>query len=503
MKYRRPKVSVFFLMPLLAMVGAITASRHTTFRPPSNKSNPTKTSNEPNPIKPQKPPPVAPEAVGPIDRHVLAGGGGTSSGGSIIIDGSVGEASASRTMSGGSMALTGGFWNTLDTAPTSTVQFSLSNYIVQEDCTTVTMTVNRMGTTSGPASVDYNTSDATATERKDYITALGKLQFAPGETSKTFVVLINEDSFVEGAETFNVNLSNPSGAGLGAPVISAVTINDDAAEPVTNVIDDPRNFVCQHYHDFLNRQPDQSGWDFWTNQITSCGNNQECIEALRVNVSASFFLSIEFQGTGYLVERIYKASYGDAIGSSFIGGTHQLAVPIVRFNEFLLDTQQIGQGVIVGQDNWEQVIENNKRSFTAEFAQRARFTTALPNSLTPAQFVNQLFTNAGVTPTDADRNAAIGEFGGGPNTSDAAARARALRRVAENSILIQQEFNRAFVLMQYFGYLRRNPNDPQDTDHAGFEFWLNKLNQFNGNFIDAEMVKAFITSFEYRQRFGS
>ena len=83
-----------------------------------------------------------------------------------------------------------------------------------------------------------------------------------------------------------------------------------------------------------------------------------------------------------------------------------------------------------------------------------------------------------------------------------AARGRALRRVAENSLLNQQEFNRAFVLMQFFGYLRRNPNDPQDTDYTGYDFWLAKLNQFNGNFVNAEMVKAFITSTEYRSRFG-
>ena len=83
------------------------------------------------------------------------------------------------------------------------------------------------------------------------------------------------------------------------------------------------------------------------------------------------------------------------------------------------------------------------------------------------------------------------------------ARGRALRHVAENSTLAQTEFSRAFVLMQYFGYLRRNPGDPQDTDYTGFDFWLTKLNQFGGNFQNAEMVKAFITSAEYRQRFGS
>jgi hypothetical protein len=74
--------------------------------------------------------------------------------------------------------------------------------------------------------------------------------------------------------------------------------------------------------------------------------------------------------------------------------------------------------------------------------------------------------------------------------------------VAEDSDLNTAEFNRAFVLMQYLGYLRRNPNDPQDTDYTGYDFWLTKLNQFNGNFVNAEMVKAFITSGEYRNRFG-
>jgi len=84
-----------------------------------------------------------------------------------------------------------------------------------------------------------------------------------------------------------------------------------------------------------------------------------------------------------------------------------------------------------------------------------------------------------------------------------AARTRALRDVAENSLLNQQEFNRAFVLMQFIGYLRRNPNDSPDSDYTGYDFWLTKLNALNGNFVNAEMVKAFIGSQEYRQRFGS
>jgi hypothetical protein len=368
---------------------------------------------------------------------------------------------------------------------------------VLEDCTFITITVNRTGDTSGAAGVDYQTSNGAATERGDYITALGRLQFAANETSKTFVVLINEDSLVEGNETLNVNLSNPSGATLGAPSISTVTIIDDVVEPSTNVIDDPGNFVCQHYHDFLNRQPDASGLAFWTNEITSCGSNQECIEVKRINVSAAFFLSIEFQGTGYLVERIYKASFGDATGTSTFPTPHQLPVPIVRLNEFLLDAQQIGQGVIVGQGNWEQILENNKQAFTAEFVQRSRFTTSFPANLTAAQFVDMLNTNAGNPLSQSERDVLVSQLANGVKT-----RAQVLRDIAEDSDLNNAEFNRAFVLMQFFGYLRRNPNDPQDTDHTGYDFWLTKLNQFNGNFVQAEMVKAFLSSTEYRRRFG-
>jgi hypothetical protein len=56
--------------------------------------------------------------------------------------------------------------------------------------------------------------------------------------------------------------------------------------------------------------------------------------------------------------------------------------------------------------------------------------------------------------------------------------------------------------MQYFGYLRRNPDDAPNSDFSGFDFWLTKLNQFNGDYRGAELVKAFITSSEYRVRFG-
>jgi len=260
--------------------------------------------------------------------------------------------------------------------------------------------------------------------------------------------------------------------------------------------------VKQQYLDFLNRQADAAGLAFWSNDINSCGSDQSCIDSRRVDVSAAFYLSIEFQQTGFLVERMYKTAFGDATGTSTLNGSHQLSVPIVRFSQFVPDTQTIGQGVQVGIGDWQTQLEMNKANFAAAFVQRTSFAQAYPTNMTPATFVDVLFRNAGVSPSATDRNAAIAEFGNAADTSNLAARGRALRDVAENSTLSTNENNRAFVLMQYFGYLRRNPNDPPDGDYTGFEFWLTKLNQFGGNFQNAEMVKAFITSTEYRQRFG-
>ncbi len=397
------------------------------------------------------------------------------------------------------------------------ISLSASGYDVSESAGFVTITVIRGGDTTTAVSVNYNTSadnglpcstaNGVATPKCDFTTALGTLNFAAGETSKTITILISQDSFVEGPETFSLTLSNPTGGtGLIGPATASITIADDATEPPTNAIDEVRNFVRQHYHDFLNREPDQSGWDFWTNQITSCGSDVQCNEVRRIDVSASFFLSIEFQQTGYLVERFYKVGYGDGTGISTFGVPHQIQVPMVRANEFLTDTQRIGRGVIVLAPGWEQALENNKQAYALEFVQTARFTAAgaFPTTMTPAQFVDKLNQNAGNVLSPSERTTAINLFGGAANSSNVTARAQAVRQVAEDLDLYNAEFNRAFVLAEYFGYLRRNPNDaPESTlDYTGFDFWLTKLNQFNGNYINAEMVKAFLSSIEYRQRFA-
>ena len=461
--------------------------------------------------------PVLSQSGGGLDlrQNVIAGGGGSSGGGSLHIAGTAGQGAAGTPMSGGTFTQVGGFWPAIQslTAFSSSVQFNAATYFVNEGSSRVDITVTRGGDTSGAATVSFATSDAAgaqncnvrngiASSRCDYEARFATIRFAPGDTSKTVSVFMIDDSYQEGPETFNVILSNSVGASLGTPGIATVTIIDNDQTDGANPIDTAPFYVRQHYLDFLNREPDQSGLGFWIGNLTSCGSAQHCLDVKRVNVSAAFYLSIEFQQTGCLVEGIYKAAHGDALGISTLNGTHQIAVPVVRLNEFLADTQQIGEGVVVLQPGWETVLDNNKRAFTAEFVQRSRFVNQFSVAMTPAQFVDALFRNAGVTPSAAERSAAINEFAGAATSADLGARGRALRDVAENATLQQQECNRAFVLMEYFGYLRRNPNDPQDSDYTGYEFWLNKLNQFNGNFVDAEMVKAFITSIEYRQRFA-
>jgi CSLREA domain-containing protein len=382
----------------------------------------------------------------------------------------------------------------------STIQFTASALTVNEGAGAINVTVTRTGDLSADGlSVDYETSDGSASGRSDYTDAFGTLHFGQGESSKTFSVFITDDAFIEGEETFTIKLSNPRGdAAIGARATTTVTISDnDNAN--SNPIDDAQFFVRQHYHDFLNREPDAEGFAFWTNEITSCGTDAQCREVKRVNVSAAFFLSIEFQETGYFVYRTYKSAYGNSIGTSTFPNTHTLSVPVIRFQEFLRGTQKVGQAIVVGVGDWQTQLENNKRAFTLEFVQEQRFKNAFPPSMTPAQFVDQLRANTGSALSQSERDQLVSELSA-DNTD--AGRAGVLRKVAEDSDLVRNETNSAFVLMQFFGYLRRNPNDTPDADYTGYDFWLKKLDQFGGNFIRAEMVRGFISSTEYRHRFG-
>ncbi|MGB8508364.1 MAG: DUF4214 domain-containing protein, partial [Pyrinomonadaceae bacterium] len=261
------------------------------------------------------------------------------------------------------------------------------------------------------------------------------------------------------------------------------------ANPNPHASDSTAFFVAQHYADFLNREPDAAGLSFWTNQVESCGADQACREVRRINVSAAFYVSIEFQQTGFLVYRANKASFGNLPG---------MPVP-VTVQGLVPDTQRVSRNVIVGTGAWEAQLETNKTAFFQGWVQRPAFVAQYPATLAPAVFVDTLIANAGLQPGEIDRNALVAGLSAGTLT-----RAQVVRNVSENPAFSAREFNRAFVLMQYFGYMRRNPNDApeQGLNFDGYDFWLRKLNEFNGNFVNAEMVKAFITSGEYRGRFG-
>lgn len=385
------------------------------------------------------------------------------------------------------------------TPATSSVQLGATVFPVSEGANIATVVLTRTGDTSSVASVAYLTSagselddcsvvNGIASARCDYTTSVGKVIFLGGETSKTIAIPIVDDAYGEGSENFSITLNSPIGTSLGPASAATVRINDNESSTGNeNPIDAADFFVRQHYLDFLGRQPDATGLAFWVDQITSCGADSQCRDIRRINSSAAFFLSIEFQETAYFVYRIHKAAYGSPQGEP---------VPI-RLNSFIPDTREMSDGIVVLQPGWEQILDGNKVAFSAGFVTRPRFTAAYPQTISHSAFVDTLNQNAGGVLSQIERDELVNGLVQGTKS-----RAQVLRAVAEDPELRSAELNRAFVLMQYFGYLRRNPDDAPDTNFDGYNFWLTKLNQFNGNFVNAEMVKAFLISTEYRQRYG-
>jgi hypothetical protein len=372
----------------------------------------------------------------------------------------------------------------------SVIQFATGTAIIDEGGGHIDVTVSRTGDVSGASIIDYKTVDRTGpgggSQISDYEIALGTFSFGAGETSKTFRVLIVDDQLVEGSETVDLVLSNPTGTAvsLGTPSTVQLTIVDNDTVPsTTNPIDTASFFVRQQYLDFLNREPDTSGLNFWTNEITSCGANAQCTEVKRINVSAAFFLSIEFQNTGYLAYLTHRTAFGPTAAGS--------PVPVLYTN-FMRDVQALQNGYAFGAPGAEPILEANKVGYFNEFVTRPEFVSKYPSTLTNQQYVDALLTSANLATTGSFRDNLISGLNGGTMT-----RATVLRVTADSTTIRSRELNNAFVTMEYFGYMRRNP------DTVGFNFWLQKLNDFGGNYIAAEMVKAFIVSTEYRQRFGS
>ena len=305
-----------------------------------------------------------------------------------------------------------------------------------------------------------------AQNRKFITDADGFYRFDQVETGGFYTVTPSRVNY-----TFSPASRSFSQTGSSTDAVFSATLA--TSENFMNPLDTPEYFVRQHYLDFLGREPDEAGFNFWSDQIIECGFDQGCIERRRENVSAAYFLSIEFQKTGGLVDGLYRASYG------------------VRpaFADFMPDTRMVGNGIRVGDDGWEAKLEANKEAFVAAFVNRPAFQAAFAG-LSNADYVDTLISHTGVGFTISERDAFVSGLGTGTMN-----RADVLRSIAEDNRFVAAKFNETFVMMEYFGYLRR------DADSQGFTFWLTKLNEFNGNFEQAEMVKAFIVAGEYRDRF--
>lgn len=357
------------------------------------------------------------------------------------------------------------------------LSFVTSSYTVSEGAGSASISVARSNvdatTPPGPATVDYTTSDGTASQRKDYTLTSGTLKFAAGEFYKTFTIPITDNAYQDGNRTVNLTLSNATGNPLRVPTKAVLTITDNDASPFPpsiNPIDNASMFVRQHYYDFLNRLPDDGGLNYWTSAITSCpSGDAQCVNSKRVSVSAAFFIEQEFQETGGYVYRFYKASYGQQ----------------PTYAQFMPDRSRV-----VGGAN----LDTGKQAFADAWVLRPEFLAKYPATMPPGDFVDALIgtvktTTNGVVDLASQRATLLALL-------QTSGRGSVVRLVAENAAFKQAEYNKAFVLMQYFGYLRRDP------DQAGYDFWLDVLNNRVQNNYRG-MVCAFTTSAEYQDRFSS
>ena len=381
----------------------------------------------------------------------------------------------------------------------TSVQLLGTTFNVNEGAGFATVTVVRIGDVTRTASVLYSTTDAArlqnctlangkASERCDYGTAVGRIQFPIkeyarfGETRETFIIPIVDDALVEGDETFTVNLSAPGGALLGGVVYSpitgvifggattaTITITDNDTSPAAqNPIDGVNMFVKQQYIDFLGRLPDTNGLQNWTDTLGNCPNggfgefdNPSCD---RVHVSAGFFLSDEFRGRGYFAYKFYEVGFDRR----------------PTYAEFVPDMAQVGGP----QSPESEVI--SKAGYTDAFVQRQEFKNRY-DALSNSAYVDSLETNAEVKLTD--KAALVAALNANQKT-----RAQVLREIVELQSVTDKFFIRAFVAMQYFGYLRRDP------DTIGYDNWVNTLTADSSNF--RHVIFGFIYSDEYRRRFG-
>jgi glucose/arabinose dehydrogenase len=239
-----------------------------------------------------------------------------------------------------------------------------------------------------------------------------------------------------------------------------------------NPLDTPDYFVRQQYVDILGREPDEGGFTYWSNEISLCGADAACVNARRRDVAASFFVEQEFQQTGSFIYNLYAGGLGRQS----------------RFGEYALDHKQV-----IGGGN----LEARKQAFAESFVQRSEFVNRYLANSTAASFVDALIENIRQTlavDLNGERASLLARYNNG--ASQVESRSLALRFATESVAVQDATYNAAFVLTEYFGYLKRDP------DQEGYDFWLDVLrNREPGNVRG--MVCSFITSTEYQRRFST
>jgi hypothetical protein len=268
---------------------------------------------------------------------------------------------------------------------------------------------------------------------------------------------------------YSFSPANRSFSLLGVHTEASFTAAANADQ--ANAIDTTEFFVRQQYLDFLGREPDQFGLVYWSNQINGCNGDAGCIQTQRINVSAAFFIAQEFQQTGSFIYCVYQGALGRR--------------PL--FAEYSFDRQS----VVGGGD-----LESEKQAFATQFVARGEFMQRYQTQIAADSFVDALLQStrqsSGVD-LSAQRDAFISAYNGGVSLLQS--RAAVVHAMADNAAFKQSQYNSAFVLMEYFGYLQRDP------DVGGYQFWLNALNSASGSY--PRMVCSFVTSAEYQRRFSS
>jgi hypothetical protein len=362
--------------------------------------------------------------------------------------------------------------------PSSNIQITTGSF--SEGAGRASVIVTRTGDTSGASTIKYATSDpaglspcapnpptGVASSRCDYATSIGTLSFAAGEISKTISIPLVDDSFAEGLESFTLTLSIPIVFGIEIPVAAPVFITDNDALNGANPIDQTPFFVREHYIDFLGREPEPAGLQGWQNVLNNCPSSGKDVNGNfcdRIEVSAGFFRSPEFQDRGYFIYRFY----------SLVG-----KIPL--YDEFMPDLAKVSGFLST------QQLEANKAAFINEFMTRPDYQTRYGSISGSSAYVTALLQTVGLPNHPGKAGWTTGL------TNGSLTRAQVLRSLVETGEVYQKYYTEAFVIMQYFGYLRRSAD-------LSYLTWIQTMNSNGGDY--RVMINGFLNSLEYRSRFG-